>query len=92
MATVLIAPTTARQSSVNVVVAAGTQVTLTLSNDVGQAIPWYANATIELQVTNGWVPAGALTGSQQVRVLDGEGTYRVTKDASNIPFGVESNP
>lgn len=93
MATQLLATGTSATSTADVVVAAGTPVTLFLK--VAGNVPVDANvtvrATIEIKDSDGsYHEIGALTGQDPVRVVDGPCTVRLTRPATTaVPFGIE---
>jgi hypothetical protein len=93
MATQLLATGSTAASTADVVVAAGTPVTLFLK--VAGNVPVDANytvrATIEIKDSDGsYHEVGALTGQDPARVVDGPCTVRVTRFATTtVPFGIE---
>jgi hypothetical protein len=93
MATQLLATGSTAASTADVVVAAGTPVTLFLK--VTGNIPVDANytvrATIEIKDSDGsYHEVGALTGQDPSRVVDGPCTVRVSRSANPaVAFGIE---
>lgn len=89
----LIASGTVQADSADFTVAAGTPNTISLFDADGV----FANdvaATLFIKSSGGVyraVAGGNLTGQKPEIVIDGPGTYRVTKYASTVAFGVDKD-
>lgn len=90
MATEILASGTAAADSIDVVVAAGTPVTIFLK--VGSSIPVPSNADCDVKIKDAggfYHTIGKLTGRQPAIVLDGPGTYRVSRLLTGEAFGID---
>lgn len=89
----LIPTGTTQANSADIAVAAGTPTTISLFNAAGT----FGNdvaATVFQKKSNGAYDAikgGNLTAQRPELVLDGPGTFRVTKYASVVAFGVDQD-
>lgn len=90
MASELIAVGTGAANSSDITVAAGTPVTVFLKMATDVPADSAARAGIEIKTAAGtYHEIGALTGQYSAQVIDGPGTYRVTRAAGSVSFGVE---
>jgi hypothetical protein len=90
MATELLATGTAAADSADVVVTAGTPVTIYLKKGSDGAVSASARATVKIKSSGGtYHEIGALTGQYQALVIDGPGTYRISRETASEAFGVE---
>jgi hypothetical protein len=90
--TELIATGTTAVSSSDITVVAGTPVTVFLKKGTDGAVDVNARAIIEQKSAGGtYHEVGALTGQLQARVIDGPGTFRVSRPVSSVAFGVDQS-
>jgi hypothetical protein len=88
----LIPSSTSQADSAPIVVAAGTPTTLALFSAVSQGLPNDAWAEIKKQSSATTTEVvGRLTYQQKALVLDGPGTFLVTKGPSSVAFGVDQD-
>lgn len=90
MATEILATGTAAGDSTDVVVAAGTPVTVFLK--AATSIPVPSDALAEVKVKSvglTYHTIGVLTGKQPALVIDGPGTYQVSRIAGTAAFGID---
>ena len=89
MANILAVGTTAASSS-DFTVVAGTPNTLCLVDAAGPTIPQGAFVTIEFKDSAGlYFTVDYLQDDRTGRIIDGPGTYRVTRAATGIACGVD---
>lgn len=89
MATELIATGTADATSADIVVAAGTPVSVFLKDAAGPLVDSQARAAIQQKTSAGdYFTVGELTGLNRAMAIDAPGTFRVQKYAG-VSFGVE---
>lgn len=90
MATELLATTVAGgTSSADITAAAGTPVTLFLKSAASESLPADAKGVIEIKSSGGqYYYVGELNASSSAKVIDGAGTYRVTKTTGSA-YGVD---
>lgn len=89
----ILAPTTAAANSPDQVIAAGSSLTLTLKPATGAApLPQFTWASVLKKTSGGdYLSFGTLSAGEPVLVLSAAGTFRVSKPASSIAFGVEAD-
>jgi hypothetical protein len=88
----LIPSSTSQADSLDFVVAAGTPTTLSLFSATNQSLPNDAAAVIKIKSSGGtYNVIGALSNQQKALVLDGPGTFLVTKGPSSVAFGVDQD-
>lgn len=89
MATELLATGVIDATSADIVVAAGTPVSLFLKNAAGPTVDTQARASIQQKTSTAtYFTVGELNGLNRSVVIDGPGTFRVQKYAGPS-FGVE---
>lgn len=90
MATELIAIGVTAVSSSDITATAGTPVTLFLKKTSDGPVDSTVRAIIEVKDSLGaYHEVGALNGQYPVRVIDGPGTFRVSRPLSAVSFGVD---
>jgi hypothetical protein len=91
MATEVIAiGTTATDSASDIVVTAGTPVTVFLKKTGDGPVGSTVRAVVKIKSSGGtYHEVGALDGQRQAIVLDGPGTFRVSREETKEAFGVE---
>lgn len=90
----VLAPSTAAGNSADQVVAAGATLSCVLKPATGAAPLSQLAACVLIQVKSSggdYLTFGALTPDQPVKVLTGAGTYRFTKPASAVAYGVDAS-
>jgi hypothetical protein len=88
----LIASSTGQADSADFTVVAGTPNTLSLTAAISQALPQDAWAEIKIKSSGGaYQVVGRLTFREPAQVLDGPGTFLVTKGPSSTAFGVDKD-
>jgi hypothetical protein len=79
-------------TSSDITATAGAPITLFLKAAAGPLIPGDAHAVIQIKSADSvYFTVGELNRSMPARVLDGPGTYRVSKFASTTAFGVDQS-
>lgn len=89
---VILASTAGAGTSSDVVVAAGTPVTIFLASATSEFLPQDAKAVIEIKSAGGTynaVPGCELTWANPQKKIDSPGTYRVLKYASSTAITIE---
>lgn len=88
----LIAVGIAQVASADFTVLAGSPVTLTLKdNTTATVMPLNCNAAVQIKSGTQYVTIGTLTEKEPIKVLAASGVFRVNKNASVLPFGVDTN-
>jgi hypothetical protein len=90
----ILAPTVAAATSADQVLAVGGSLTLVLKPATGAAPlrQYDANVDVQAKTSGGdYLPFGALTASNPVLVLTATGTFRVSKPASSVAYGVDGS-
>lgn len=88
----LIAVGTAQVASADFTVQAGSPVTLTLKDNTNSSvIPLNSSALVQIKSGSQYVTIGTISGKDPIKVLAASGTFRVYKNISILPFGVDTN-
>jgi hypothetical protein len=88
MASLIASGTT--EASAEFTVTAGTPVTIFLWDANGDAVPADARATLQLKSSGAtYTTVSTMDSNNPARVIDGPGTYKLTKYASTVAFGVD---
>ena len=88
----LIAVGTAQAASADFTVLAGSPVTLTLKdNTTAMVLPLNSSALVQIKSGTQYVTIGSITEKEPIKVLAASGVFRVQKNASVMPFGVDTN-
>lgn len=90
----ILAPTTAAANSLDQVIAAGTSLTMLLKPATGAAplSQLSASVTISSKTSGGdYLPVASLTPGNPSVVLTAVGTFRVSKAASTVAYGVDAS-
>lgn len=86
----LIASSTSQADSADFTLTAGTPSTLSLNCGTSQSIPADAWAIVKIKSSGGtYQVVGRLDSTKPAQVLDGPGTFLVTKGPSSVAFGVD---
>lgn len=91
MANIIPSGTTAANSG-DLVVAAGAPITVFLNDADGRTLAEDANALVQIKAASGqYMTVGMLSRSQPALIIDGPGTYRVSKRASAVAVAVDQS-
>lgn len=90
MATEILATGTAAADSSEVTVTAGTPVTIFLKKGSSGPVESGSRAVVKIKSSGGFYhEVGALTGSRQALVLDGPGTFLISREETKVAFGID---